>query len=169
MTTTNDLNPEKQSILNCTNASNRGGSLRHALAGADVFIGVSKGNLLTAEDVRSMAIDPIILAMANPVPEIMPDIALKAGAVVVGTGRSDFPNQVNNVLAFPDIFCGALDAQAPRITPEMKLAAACALAAATGVPLAERILPSPLDQSVASKVAEAVYEAARTTPAPDEP
>ena len=155
-----NLNAEKQSILKYTNGGNRSGNLRDALVGADVFIGVSKGNLLTAEDVRSMAIDPIILAMANPIPEIMPDIALEAGAAVVGTGRSDFPNQVNNVLAFPGIFRGALDAQAPRITEEMKLAAAFALAKATGDPSAERILPSPLDLAVAPQVAKAVSEAA---------
>ena len=113
-----------------------------------MFIGVSKGNLLTANEVRNMAPDPVIFAMANPIPEIMPDEARRGGARIVGTGRSDFPNQVNNVLAFPGLFRGALDAQAERITDEMKMAAAHALADAVGDPSAERILPDPLDRTV---------------------
>ena len=126
------------------------------LADADAFIGVSKGNLLTAGDIRRMAPDPVILAMANPVPEIMPDVALGAGAAIVGTGRSDFPNQVNNVLAFPGIFRGALDSSAPRITEEMKIAATHALARCVEHPTAERILPDPLDRTVSPRVAAAV-------------
>ena len=130
--------------------------LHDMIEGADVFIGVSRGDLLKADDVKRMAPDPIILAMANPIPEIMPDVARSAGAAVVGTGRSDFPNQVNNVLVFPGIFRGALDAGATRITPEMKLAAAHALAAAVPEPTAERILPDPLDRAVAPRIAKAV-------------
>lgn len=155
-----DLNHEKTGLLAYTNRESRAGSLKDVLVGADVFVGVSKGGLLDADDVRTMAADPIILAMANPVPEIMPGEAVAAGAAVVGTGRSDFPNQVNNVLAFPGIFRGALDARAPRITPAMKLAAAHALADAVGDPSPERILPDPLDKSVAPIVAQAVRDAA---------
>ena len=154
------LAPEKQELLNYTNRDNRKGSLRQALEGADVFIGVSKGNLLNGDDVGVMAAGPIILAMANPVPEIMPDEARKAGAAIVGTGRSDFPNQVNNVLAFPGIFRGALDAGATAIDGVMKLAAAHALADAVGDPGPDKILPTPLDRTVAPKLAAAVQEAA---------
>ena len=152
----NDLSPEKQALLSYSNHSNRVGSLQEVLAGADVFIGVSKGDLLGENDVRSMAPDPVILAMANPEPEIMPDRARNAGASIVGTGRSDFPNQVNNVLAFPGIFRGALDAEAATIDQTMKFAAAHALADAVEAPEPDRILPSPLDKSVAPRVAEAV-------------
>ncbi len=130
--------------------------MQEVLKGADVFIGVSKGNLLTREDIRHMAANPIILAMANPIPEIMPDVALDAGAAIVGTGRSDFPNQVNNVLVFPGIFRGALDAGAARITETMKITAARALASALENPDAEHILPDALDRSVAPKIAAAV-------------
>jgi malate dehydrogenase (oxaloacetate-decarboxylating) len=151
-----DLNPQKESLLGFSNPSNKDGCLQDVIAGADVFIGVSQGNLLGEADVKRMAPDPIILAMANPVPEIMPDLALNAGAAIVGTGRSDFPNQVNNVLAFPGIFRGALDAQAPRVTEAMKLAAAYALADACDQPTAQRILPDALDASVAPLVANAV-------------
>ena len=129
------------------------------MQGADVFIGVSKGDLLNGSHVKSMSDTPIILAMANPIPEIMPDVARDAGAAVVGTGRSDFPNQVNNVLAFPGIFRGALDAGAQRITEEMKLAAARALAACVESPTADLILPDALDSRVAPRVAAAVAEA----------
>jgi malate dehydrogenase (oxaloacetate-decarboxylating) len=155
-----DLSLYKQELLNYTNRDGRGGSLRDALVGADVFIGVSIANLLGEDDIRLMADDAVILAMANPIPEIMPDVALGAGAAVVGTGRSDFPNQVNNVLAFPGIFRGALDASATRITESMKIAAAHALAEAVGEPTAERILPDALDRSVAARVADAVTRAA---------
>ncbi|MEM7010230.1 MAG: NAD-dependent malic enzyme [Verrucomicrobiota bacterium] len=154
-----DLNPQKQQLLDYTNQNNHQGSLQDVLRDSDVFIGVSKCNLLNADDIRSMAADPIILAMANPIPEIMPDIAREAGAAVVGTGRSDFPNQVNNVLAFPGIFRGALDAEAPRITEGMKIAAARALASSVDSPSADEILPNPLDCSVAPRIAAAVAKA----------
>lgn len=154
-----DLNAQKRALLAYTNRESRSGKLQDVLEGANVFIGVSKGNLLNEADVRSMAEGAVILAMANPIPEIMPDIAIKAGAAVIGTGRSDFANQVNNVLAFPGIFRGALDARASRITESMKIAAARALAASVEAPTAEHILPEALDRSVAPRVAEAVKNA----------
>jgi malate dehydrogenase (oxaloacetate-decarboxylating) len=143
-----------------TNRSNRPGSLADAMAGADVFIGVSTADLVSPEMVRSMNRDPIIFALANPVPEIMPDVALESGAAIVGTGRSDFPNQINNVLVFPGIFRGALDACATRITDEMKVAAAHALANYVKKPHRNRILPNPLDRRVTKAIAAAVKEAA---------
>ncbi len=155
-----DLNEEKRSLLAFTNLVGRSGSVQDAIRGADVFIGVSKGNLLDGDDVRTMADDAIILAMANPTPEILPDEAKRGGAAVIGTGRSDFPNQVNNVLAFPGLFRGALDARATRIDGRMKLACVHALADAVGEPSAEKILPDPLDSSVAPLVARAVARAA---------
>jgi malate dehydrogenase (oxaloacetate-decarboxylating) len=153
------LSPEKEALLAYTNQAAHTGSVHEVLQGADVFIGVSKGGLLAAGDIERMAEAPIILAMANPEPEIMPDVALAAGAAIVGTGRSDFPNQVNNVLAFPGIFRGALDAGARVIDGAMKVAAAHALAAAVADPLPERILPQPMDRSVAPLIAEAVRRA----------
>jgi len=158
-----DLNPYKQQMLEWTNLSNRSGSLADALKGADVFIGLSQAGLVSPEMVQSMNRHPIVFAMANPVPEIMPDLAHAAGAVVVGTGRSDFPNQINNVLAFPGVFRGALDARATVINEEMKVAAAQALAEIVLEPTPERVLPNPLDKSVAYRVAEAVAEAAKKT------
>ncbi|VAX42338.1 NADP-dependent malic enzyme [hydrothermal vent metagenome] len=155
------LTEEKQELLQYTNRQNRSGTIQEMLVGADVFIGVSKGGILTAEDVSRMADDPVVLAMANPIPEIMPDEAKRGGAAVVGTGRSDFPNQINNVLAFPGIFRGALDACASTITNEMQIAAARALAAATINPSTEQVLPDPLDRSVAPQVAAAVAKASR--------
>ncbi len=154
-----DLNPAKQSLLTYTNKDNRDGTLKDAIKGADCFIGVSAPNLLTAEDIKTMNTDPFIFAMANPTPEIMPEEAKKWGARIVGTGRSDFPNQINNVLAFPGIFKGALIAQAKQITPKMKIAAAHALANYLEQPTAEEILPSPLDKNVAEVVANAVADA----------
>jgi malate dehydrogenase (oxaloacetate-decarboxylating) len=154
-----DLNETKKTIASFTNKNGTAGSLKEIISGCDVFVGVSKGNVLTQEDVRAMAPDPIILAMANPEPEIMPDLAKAAGAAIVGTGRSDFPNQVNNVLAFPGIFRGALDVGATRITEEMKIAAAFALADSVKNPSADLILPSPLDRTVAPLVAQAVADA----------
>ncbi len=151
-----DLNLMKKDLLAISNRSDQAGSLSEVLKGADVFIGVSKGNLLTGDDVRNMAKDPIIFAMANPEPEIMPDLAKEAGAAVVGTGRSDFPNQINNVLAFPGIFRGALDVGATRITEKMKIAAAYALAGAVENLSVDEILPSPLNRAVAPLVAQAV-------------
>jgi len=156
-----DLNEEKEKLLTFSNANNVSGSVKDALHDADVFIGVSKGNLLTATDISAMADNAIIFGMANPVPEIMPDEAFKGGAAVVGTGRSDFPNQVNNVLVFPGIFRGALDARAPAITSGMKIAAALALAGTVDKPSAEMILPHPLDRTVAPEIAKQVRAAAR--------
>ena len=151
-----NLSPYKQEALKFSNRENRSGSLQDVLVGCDVFIGVSKGGLLNRDDIATMADNAIVLAMANPEPEIMPDEAKAGGAAIVGTGRSDFPNQVNNLLAFPGIFRGALDAQATRITEKMKIAAAHALAQTITQPTAERILPDPLDRRVAPCVASAV-------------
>ncbi len=156
-----NLSPYKKELLTFSNREDRAGSLQDVLAGADAFVGVSKGNLLVADDVRRMAPDAIVLAMANPIPEIMPDEAKKGGAAIVGTGRSDFPNQVNNLLAFPGVFRGALDAGASRITEEMKLAAARALAATVENPTRDQVLLDPLDRTVASRVAAAVAGAWR--------
>ena len=149
----------KKELLSYTNRSSRAGSLQDVLVGADVFIGVSKGGLLTAEDIKTMNPGAIVLAMANPIPEIMPEEAHAGGAAVVGTGRSDFPNQVNNVLVFPGIFRGALDGGAKRITEEMKVTAARALAACVESPTAQYILPEPLDRTVATRIADAVAKA----------
>ncbi|MCG2635395.1 MAG: NADP-dependent malic enzyme [Gammaproteobacteria bacterium] len=159
-----DLNLVKQEVLGFTNRGNVKGALGAALEGADVFVGVSRGNLLRAEDIETMASDPIVLALANPIPEIMPDEALRGGAAVVGTGRSDFPNQVNNVLVFPGIFRGALDVQARSITEPMKAAAAIALAGVVDEPSADRILPEVLDRRVTPAVANAVARAAEQAP-----
>jgi malate dehydrogenase (oxaloacetate-decarboxylating) len=159
------LNSEKEEMAAITNQEKRSGTLADMLKGADVFIGVSAPNCVTAEMVKSMNKDPILFPMANPTPEIMPDIALAAGAAVVGTGRSDFPNQINNVLAFPGIFRGAFDVRASDINDEMKIAAARAIAAfVTEDQLCpEYIIPSALDRNVAAAVAKAVAEAARKT------
>ncbi|MFA4824035.1 MAG: NADP-dependent malic enzyme [Methanoregula sp.] len=143
-----------------TNRPGLSGKLEDAMNGADVFIGVSAPNIVTEDMVRSMNKDAIVFAMANPVPEIWPDAAKNAGAAVVGTGRSDFPNQINNVLAFPGIFRGALDARATRITDEMKIAAAHAIASCVPKPQRERIMPNILDKDVTRVVAKAVEEAA---------
>lgn len=152
-------NQTKLKLAKITNRSASMGSLSDAMQEADVFIGVSKGNLVQPEMVKSMNARPVILAMANPIPEIMPDVAKEAGAFIVGTGRSDFPNQVNNVLAFPGIFRGAIDARAKRITRKMKIEAAYALAGCVENPTVDEILPSPLDKSVAKKIAKAVQNA----------
>lgn len=157
-----DLNEVKKGLLSYTNQSNISGTVKDALVGADVFIGVSVANLLSADDISTMAKDSIVFALANPTPEIMPDEAYKGGAKIVGTGRSDLPNQVNNVLGFPGIFRGALDAKAKRITPEMKLAAAHAIASHIRNPTPDEIIPASLNLTVASKVAAAVKEAALT-------
>ncbi|MFO7968242.1 MAG: NADP-dependent malic enzyme [Archaeoglobaceae archaeon] len=153
-------NKYKYIIAHETNNEGRTGSIKDALKGSDVLIGVSAPNVVTAEMVQSMNSDPIVLALANPVPEIMPEDARSAGAVVVGTGRSDYPNQINNVLAFPGIFRGALDAAATRITDEMKLAAAHALADYVKKPRRNHILPNVLDKEVAWTIAQAVKQAA---------
>jgi malate dehydrogenase (oxaloacetate-decarboxylating) len=151
-----DLNAEKHSLLVFTNPNNITGSLEHALMGADIFIGVSKAGLLTPALVKSMAENPIIFAMANPEPEILPDLAKQAGAAVVATGRSDFPNQVNNSLAFPGIFRGALDNRVTRITDEHKLAAAKAIAGLVETPTADQIIPDAFDTRVAPAVAAVI-------------
>lgn len=159
------LNTEKAEMAEITNRQMRKGSLADVIKGADVFIGVSAPGCVTPEMVKSMAKDPIIFAMANPTPEIMPDLAKEAGAAVVGTGRSDFPNQINNVLAFPGIFRGALDVRASEINDAMKIAAAKAIASfVTDEQLSpDYIIPSALDKSVASAVALAVAQAAKNT------
>lgn len=153
-----NLNKVKQQIAEVTNLSNETGSLADALRNADIFIGVSAPNVVTPEMVSSMNKDAILFAMSNPVPEIMPDVAKAAGARVVGTGRSDFPNQINNVVAFPGIFKGALEGRAKQITEEMKLAAALAIAAL--VPDDElnedNVMPEAFNPKVAETVAEAV-------------
>ncbi len=158
-----DLNKAKQEIAKVTNPRGVSGSLSDAIKGADVFIGLSVAGIVTPEMVDSMADDPIVFAMANPVPEIMPDLALRAGAKVIATGRSDFPNQVNNVLGFPGIFRGALDVRASDINEEMKIAAARAIASLVDEVAADMIIPSPLDRRVVPKVAEAVARAAIET------
>ena len=160
-----ELNPAQAEMAKVTNRGHLRGTLADALRGADVFIGVSAPGVVNQEMVRSMAADPIVFAMANPTPEIMPDQALAAGAKVVGTGRSDFPNQINNVLAFPGIFRGALDCRARCINEKMKMAASHALAElaeADGLSQ-ENILPDALDKRVAPAVAQAVMAAARKT------
>jgi len=160
-----NLNTEKIEMAKITNRDKKAGTLEEVLKGADVFIGVSAPGCVTEEMVKSMAKDPIIFAMANPTPEIMPDLAKAAGAAVVGTGRSDFPNQINNVLAFPGIFRGALDVRASDINDEMKIAAAKAIAGYVKEEelSADYIIPSALDKTVAGAVAKAVAEAARKT------
>ncbi|NLA76963.1 MAG: NAD-dependent malic enzyme [Clostridiales bacterium] len=157
------MNSEKQHMAEITNREHRRGSLSDAVRGADVFFGVSAPGVLTADMVKTMNRDAIVFAMANPVPEIMPDEALAAGAKVVGTGRSDFPNQINNVLAFPGIFRGALDVRASDINDEMKLAATRALSElVSDAELSpEYILPQAFDKRVGPAVAKAVGAAAR--------
>ena len=159
------LNPAKAEIAQVTNREHLTGTLADAMRGADVFIGVSAPGVVTPDMVRSMAKDPIVFPMANPTPEIMPDLAKEAGAAVVGTGRSDFANQINNVLAFPGIFRGALDCRASCVNEEMKVATSYALASL--IPddqlSAENVIISALDKSVAPVVAKAVIDAARKT------
>jgi malate dehydrogenase (oxaloacetate-decarboxylating) len=152
----NDLNRFKREIAQRTNKRNLSGSIERAIKGADVLIGLSKAGLFKTEHIKSMAKKPIVFAMANPVPEIMPPQAKKAGAAVVATGRSDFPNQINNVLGFPGIFRGALDNNVRKITPQMRLQAAKNLAALIKRPTAKNIIPSPLDKRVVKTVARAI-------------
>ena len=158
-----DLTPAKAEIAAFTNKGHRTGSLADAMKGADIFVGVSAPGIVTEEMAASMADNAVIMAMANPVPEIMPELAKKAGAAVVGTGRSDFPNQINNVLAFPGIFRGALDVRASDINDEMKIAAAYAIASLISDEelSAENIMPKAFDPRVKDAVASAVREAAR--------
>ncbi|MDO4317330.1 MAG: malic enzyme-like NAD(P)-binding protein [Lachnospiraceae bacterium] len=159
------LNEEKRRLAEITNPEHRTGSLADVLPGADCFLGVSVGGCLTKEMIRTMAEDPMIFALANPTPEILPEEAKEAGARLIGTGRSDYPNQINNVLAFPGIFRGALDVRARVINEEMKLAAAEAIASSVpdGELSAEKLLPDALDRSVAPAVAKAVAAAAKAS------
>ncbi len=156
-------NPEQQRMAEITNPEKLAGTLADAMKGADILIGVSKPGVVSQDMIRSMAKDPIVFVMSNPTPEIMPDLAKEAGAAVVGTGRSDFPNQVNNVIAFPGIFRGALDARAPKITEEMKEAAARAIAAI--IPEEELrpdyVLPDPFNPMIVPRIAEAVAAEAK--------
>lgn len=157
------LNPAQQNIADFTNSERKTGTLADAMCGADIFIGVSAPGIVSEEMIKSMAKNPIVLPMANPVPEIMPGLAKSAGAAVVGTGRSDFPNQINNVLAFPGIFRGALDCRAREINEEMKIAAAKAIASLVSDEElnSEYILPKAFDERVGKTVAAAVMKAAR--------
>ena len=150
-----DLNTEKTILLDYINSS-QSGSLQDALSGSDIFIGVSRAGLLTSELVKTMAKDPIIFALANPTPEIMPDEAKSAGAAIIATGRSDFANQINNSLAFPGIFRGALDNGVKKITDQHKLAAAEAIAALVENPSASEIIPSPFDKRIVKTVASVI-------------
>lgn len=153
------MNPEKDAIAEISNRTGIVGTLADAMVDADVFIGVSQPGTLTPEMIATMKTDPIIFAMANPIPEIMPDEAKAAGARIIATGRSDFPNQVNNVLAFPGIFRGALDARATDLTRDMYIAAAHAIAESVEHPTEDLIIPSPFQPGVADRVAEAVKAA----------
>jgi malate dehydrogenase (oxaloacetate-decarboxylating) len=153
-----EMNERKTALAHKINPEGRSGTLADALRGADVFVGVSRPGLVTQEMVRSMAAQPIVFAMANPTPEILPDEARAAGAAIVATGRSDFPNQVNNVLAYPGMFLGAMEAR-KRFLPGMRIAAARALAALVPSPTADRILPTIFEEGVARTVADAVKSA----------
>ncbi|MBE7064362.1 MAG: NADP-dependent malic enzyme [Ruminococcaceae bacterium] len=159
------INSEQAYMASVTNREKFSGTLGEALCGADVFIGVSAPNIVTADMVKTMADEAVVFAMANPIPEIMPDDARAGGAAVIGTGRSDYPNQINNVLVFPGVFRGALDVMASDINDEMKIAAAKAIASLITEDelCAEYVIPSPFDKRVATAVAEAVSEAARKT------
>lgn len=152
-----DLNTEKTALLEYVDAS-QSGSIEDAITDADVFIGVSRAGLLTPELVQKMAKDPIVFALANPVPEIMPDIAKQAGVAIIGTGRSDFPNQVNNSLAFPGIFRGALDHGIKKITDQHKLAAAEALANLVENPTVDKVVPTAFDEGVVEAVANVIRD-----------
>lgn len=157
------LNSEKSYMATITNLEHKTGTLADAMVGADVFLGVSAPNVVSEDMVKSMAKDPIIFAMANPTPEIMPDLAKKAGAAIVGTGRSDFPNQINNVLCFPGMFRGALDCRATDINEEMKVAASYAIAniVTEDKLCADYIIPDATDKRIGKAVAQAVIKAAR--------
>jgi malate dehydrogenase (oxaloacetate-decarboxylating) len=153
------MNPVKEEMAKITNLDKKSGDLAVAMQGADLFIGVSQPDVLTPEMVKTMNADPIVFAMSNPNPEIKPELAHEAGVAIMATGRSDYPNQINNVLAFPGLFRGVLDARARKITEPMKIAAAEAIASHIDNPTAEAIIPCALDKSVAVKVAEAVKNA----------
>jgi malate dehydrogenase (oxaloacetate-decarboxylating) len=152
-----DLNDEKKLLMEFGGKDAKAGSLADALKGSDIFIGVSKAGLLTADMVKTMAKDPIIFAMANPTPEIMPEEAKKAGVAIMATGRSDFPNQVNNALAFPGIFRGALDNKVSQITDNHKIAAAEVIASLVDKPSPEEIIPSVLDERLVSSIAKVIH------------
>ena len=154
------MNPAKEEIAEFTNIERVSGSVNELIRDKDVFIGVSQGELLSSEDIKKMARDPIVFALSNPTPEIWPKEAKKGGAAIVATGRSDYSNQINNVLVFPGIFRGALDAGARDITEKMKLRAAEALADLVNKPLPEKIIPSPFAKGISKKVAEAVKKLA---------
>ena len=156
------LNPSKEAIAKVTNREMTKGTLADAVNGSDIFIGVSAPGVLTPEMIKTMNTDPVVLAMANPTPEIMPDEAKAAGAKIVGTGRSDFPNQINNVVAFPGIFRGALDVRASQITENMKIAAAYAIASLVDDDKlsVDYILPYAFDERIKDTVAKAVADAA---------
>lgn len=151
-----DLNDEKIKLAVITNLAKKEGSLEEAVYGADIFIGVSAPGVLTAAMVKTMAAKPIIFALANPVPEIMPEVAKEAGAYVVATGRSDYPNQINNVLAFPGIFRGALDNKVKQITDEMLIKAAEVLANIVAEPSVDLVLPNPFDKTIAKAIAKVI-------------
>ena len=155
-----DLTPVKQEVAEITNKHQIEGSLEDAIKGADIFIGVSVPGVLTPAMVRTMNQDPVIFAMANPIPEIMPAEAIQAGARIIATGRSDFPNQINNVLAFPGIFRGLLDTRSSKLTNKMYIAAAYAIADQVKEPNEDKIIPGPFEKGVASAVAEAVRKCA---------
>ncbi len=150
------LSGAKKELAKITNKKNLSGSLADAIAGADALIGVSKGNLLKAEDIRNMARNPIIFALANPVPEITPEEARKGGALIFASGRSDLPNQINNVLAYPGIFKGVIESRSKNISEKMKISAAKAIAGTIKKPFPEKIVPNPFEKGLADKVAKAV-------------
>lgn len=152
-----DMDPEKRALARITNRERIGGDLSAAIKNADVFIGLSRGNLLSEKMVRTMNPRPTIFALANPIPEIMPDAARRAGAFIVATGRSDFPNQINNLLAFPGLFRGALDRRIQQFEQKMFIRAAEAIAACTPRPSPEKIIPSVLDKRVSQAVVRAIY------------
>ena len=154
-----NLTPAKEEIALTTNPEGIKGDVHDAIKGSDVFIGLSIANLLNADDIRSMNSDAVVLPMANPDPEIMPDEAFRGGAAVVGTGRSDLPNQINNVLAFPGILRGALDVRAERITTRMKVAAGFAISDLVPEPTPDEIIPYALNTDVVPAVAKAVADA----------
>ena len=158
-----EMDEHKKELSKITNKENRKGGLAEAIEGADVFVGLSRGGIVSEQMIRSMNNDAIVFAMANPTPEIMPDIAKKAGARIIGTGRSDFPNQINNVLGYPGIFRGALDARATKINVEMKLAAAYALAECVQKPTFDKIIPNPFDKNVVKEISQAVKKEALKT------
>ena len=153
-----DLSQAKMKLLKITNKNDKQGSMEDALLNADIFIGVSSGGILNTDMIRMMNQNPIIFAMANPTPEIMPNEAKKGGASVIGTGRSDFPNQINNVLAFPGIFRGLLDSGTAKITDKMKMNAAKALADYVKNPTIKKILPNPLDKNVSKTIAKSIIK-----------